>query len=165
MTGPVVALSTVATAEDAERIARSLVEKGVAACVNVVPGVVSFYRWKGRLERDAEVLLVIKTRGERFEALKAALLAEHPYEVPELVALPIAGGHERYRATSSGWRTASAAERSGARAFSDSHVRARSPGSGARVRAPLAPRGALCLQQARPRGPHPAISNKELSAR
>ncbi|MFI5325135.1 MAG: divalent-cation tolerance protein CutA [Candidatus Rokuibacteriota bacterium] len=96
MTGPVVALSTVATAEDAERIARSLVEKGVAACVNVVPGVVSFYRWKGRLERDAEVLLVIKTRGERFEDLKAALLAEHPYEVPELVALPIAAGHERY---------------------------------------------------------------------
>jgi len=96
MTGPVVALSTVATAEDAERIARSLVEKGVAACVNVVPGVVSFYRWKGRLERDAEVLLVIKTLGERFEALKAALLAEHPYEVPELVALPITAGHERY---------------------------------------------------------------------
>ena len=98
MTGPVVALSTVATTEDAERIARSLVEKGVAACVNVVPGVVSFYRWKGRLERDAEVLLVIKTRGESFEALKTALLAEHPYEVPELVALPIAAGHEPYLA-------------------------------------------------------------------
>jgi periplasmic divalent cation tolerance protein len=96
MTGPVVALSTVATAEDAERIARSLVEKGVAACVNVVPGVVSFYRWKGKLERDAEMLLVIKTTGERFEALKAALLAEHPYEVPELIALPVAAGHERY---------------------------------------------------------------------
>jgi len=96
MTGPVVALSSVATAEDAERIARSLVEKGVAACVNVVPGVVSFYRWKGRLERDAEVLLVIKTRGERFEDLKAALLAEHPYEVPELVALEVAAGHDRY---------------------------------------------------------------------
>jgi len=97
MTGPVVALSTVATAEDAERSARSLVGKGVAACVNVVPGVASFYRWKGRLERDAEVLLVIKTRGERFEDLKAALLAEHPYELPELVLLSIAGGHERYR--------------------------------------------------------------------
>ena len=96
MTGPVIALSTVATAEDAERIARYLVDKGVAACVNVVPGVLSFYRWKGRLERDAEMLLVIKTRGERFEELKAALLAEHPYEVPELVALPIAGGHDRY---------------------------------------------------------------------
>ena len=96
MTGPLVALSTVASADDAERIARSLEEKGVAACVNVVPGVVSFYRWKGRLERDAELLLVIKTSGERFAELKAALLAEHPYEVPELVALPIAAGHERY---------------------------------------------------------------------
>jgi periplasmic divalent cation tolerance protein len=96
VTGPVVALSTVANPEDAERIARALVDKGVAACVNVVPGVVSFYRWKGRLERDAEVLLVIKTRGERFEELKAALLAEHPYEVPELVALEVAAGHAAY---------------------------------------------------------------------
>ena len=96
MTGALVALSTVASAEDAERIARSLVEKGVAACVNVVPGVVSFYRWKGKLERDAEVLLVVKTTHERFEDLKAALLAEHPYELPELVALTIAAAHQPY---------------------------------------------------------------------
>ena len=98
MTGPLVALSTVARPDDAERIARSLVEKGLAACVNVIPGVVSFYRWQGRVERDAEVLLVIKTRGERFEALRAALLAEHPYEIPELVALSIVAGHEPYLA-------------------------------------------------------------------
>ena len=103
MTGPIVALSTVATAEDAERLARSLVEKGVAACVNVVPAVVSVYRWKGRVEREAEVLLLIKTVGERFEDLKAALLAEHPYEVPELVALPVAAGHAAYL----DWLTAS----------------------------------------------------------
>ena len=96
MTGPLVALSTVATAEAAERIARSLVEKGLAACVNVVPGLVSFYRWQGRVERDPEVLLVIKTRSERFEELKAALLAEHPYDLPELVAFPIAAGHQPY---------------------------------------------------------------------
>lgn len=96
MTGPIVALSTVANAEDAERLARSLVEKGFAACVNVVPAVVSVYRWKGRVEREAEVLLLIKTSGERFEDLKAALLAEHPYEVPELIALPITAGSERY---------------------------------------------------------------------
>ena len=96
MTGPLVALSTVATAEAAERIARSLVEKGLAACVNVVPGLVSFYRWQGRVERDPEVLLVIKTRSERFEELKAALLAEHPYDLPELVAVPIAAGHQPY---------------------------------------------------------------------
>jgi periplasmic divalent cation tolerance protein len=96
VTGPLVALTTVATEADAERIARSLVEKGLAACVNVVPGVVSFYRWKDGIERDQEWLLVIKTRGERFEALKTALVAEHPYEVPELVALPIAAGHQPY---------------------------------------------------------------------
>ena len=96
MTGALVAFSTVASTDDAERIARSLVEKGVAACVNVVPGVVSFYRWKGKLERDGEVLLVIKTTGERFEDVKAALLAEHPYELPELVALPITAAHQPY---------------------------------------------------------------------
>ena len=96
MTGPLVALSTVGTEADAERIARALVENGLAACVNVVPGLVSIYRWKGKVERDAEVLLVMKTTGERFAELKAALLAEHPYELPELVALPIAAGHEPY---------------------------------------------------------------------
>ena len=94
--GPLVALTTVAAEADAERIARSLVEAGLAACVNVVPGVVSFYRWKGTVERDQEWLLVIKTRGERFEELKAALVAQHPYELPELIAMPVAGGSEPY---------------------------------------------------------------------
>jgi periplasmic divalent cation tolerance protein len=96
VTGPLVVLSAVGNADDAERIARSLVEQGLAACVNVVPGVVSFYRWKGALEREGEVLLVIKTRGERLEELEAALLAQHPYELPELVALPVAAGHGPY---------------------------------------------------------------------
>ena len=96
MKGPVVALSTAAGAEDAERIARALVEAGVAACVNVVPGVVSVYRWKGAIERDAEALLVIKTRGERFADLQAALLAAHRYEVPELLAFEVAAGHRPY---------------------------------------------------------------------
>jgi periplasmic divalent cation tolerance protein len=93
---PLLALTTVASQDDAERIARSLVEKGLAACVNIVPGVLSFYRWKGKIERDQEWLLVIKTRGDRFEALKMALVADHPYELPELVALPIAAGHQPY---------------------------------------------------------------------
>jgi periplasmic divalent cation tolerance protein len=94
----VVAFSTVGTAEDAERIARALVERRLAACVNVVPGVVSVYRWKGAVCRDEERLLVIKTRAARLEALGAALVALHPYELPELVALPIEGGHEPYLA-------------------------------------------------------------------
>ena len=98
MSGRVVALSTVGTAEDAERIARALVERRLAACVNVVPGVVSVYRWKGAVERDEERLLVIKTRAERLEALRQALVEIHPYEVPELVALPIEAGHAPYLA-------------------------------------------------------------------
>jgi periplasmic divalent cation tolerance protein len=94
----VVAFSTVAKAEDAERIAGELVERRLAACVNIVPGLVSVYRWKGAVERDTEVLLVMKTRGERLEALRQALVDLHPYEVPELVALPIVGGHPPYLA-------------------------------------------------------------------
>ena len=98
MSDHVVVLSTVARAEDAERIGRELVERGLAACVNVVPGLVSIYRWQGQVESQEERLLVIKTRGERFEALREALVALHPYEVPEVVALPIAAGHAPYLA-------------------------------------------------------------------
>jgi len=94
----VVALSTVGRAEDAERIARALVERRLAACVNVVPKVVSVYRWKGEVCRDQELLLVVKTRRERLGALREALVEMHPYEVPELVALPIEAGHEPYLA-------------------------------------------------------------------
>ncbi len=89
-------LTTVARAEDAERIAEALVEKRLAACVNVLPGVRSIYRWKGALERDEERLLVVKTRAERFEALREAILALHPYEVPEVVAVPIEAGSSAY---------------------------------------------------------------------
>jgi periplasmic divalent cation tolerance protein len=93
-----VALSTVATPLDAERIATALVERGLAACVNIVPGVTSVYRWKGAVERDLELLLVIKTRADRFEALREALVSLHPYEVPELIALPVDAGHPPYLA-------------------------------------------------------------------
>ncbi len=93
-----VAFSTVGNAEDAERIARALVEQRLAACVNVVTRVVSIYRWRGAVERDEESLLVIKTRASQLEALGRALVALHSYEVPELVAVPIEGGSERYLA-------------------------------------------------------------------
>jgi periplasmic divalent cation tolerance protein len=92
----VVALTTVGSAEDADRLARALVERRLAACVNVVPGVVSHYRWKGELQRDEERLLVIKTRAERVEALRDALRELHPYELPELVALAISAGSPEY---------------------------------------------------------------------
>jgi len=96
VTGPVLVLSTVARREDAERIAGTLVEERLAACVNVVPGVASIYRWKGAVEREDELLLVIKSRAERMEDLAARLRALHPYEVPEMIILPIAGGHPPY---------------------------------------------------------------------
>jgi len=91
-------LSTVATAEDADRIARGLVERRLAACVNVVPGLLSTYRWKGALEREGELLLLIKTRAEKLDALREALVALHPYEVPELIALRIEAGYAPYLA-------------------------------------------------------------------
>ncbi len=98
MSERLVVLCTVGKAEDAERIAAEAVGRGLAACVNILPGVKSVYRWKGRVERDEERLLVIKTRADRFEALRDAIVALHPYEVPEVVALPIEGGHEPYLA-------------------------------------------------------------------
>lgn len=91
-----VALSTVGSAEEADQLARALVERRLAACVNVVPGVVSHYRWQGELQRDEERLLVIKTRAERIEALRDALRELHPYELPELVAFEISAGSPEY---------------------------------------------------------------------
>jgi periplasmic divalent cation tolerance protein len=96
LSGRVVALSTVGSAEEADRLARALVERRLAACVNVVPGVVSHYRWQGELQRDDERLLVIKTRAERIEALRDALRELHPYELPELVAFEISDGSPEY---------------------------------------------------------------------
>lgn len=98
MSDHVVALSTVGKAEDAERIAEALVERRLAACVNIVPGLTSVYRWKGKLERDDERLLVIKTRRDRVDALRVALVSLHPYDLPELLVLPVEAGHAPYLA-------------------------------------------------------------------
>ena len=98
MSDRVVAFSTVGRAEDAERIARALVERRLAACVNVLPGVVSVYRWEGEVCRSEELLLIVKTRTERLGALREALVELHPYDLPELVALPIESGHTPYLA-------------------------------------------------------------------
>jgi periplasmic divalent cation tolerance protein len=96
VTGRIVVLCTVGSAGDAERIARAMVEQAHAACVNVVPGVSSFYRWKDEIARDAEWLLVMKTTATRFEALREALVEMHPYDVPEVIELPIERGHAPY---------------------------------------------------------------------
>lgn len=96
MSERLVALSTVGSAADAERIAKALVERRLVACVNVVPGVVSIYRWQGELRRDEEWLLVMKTTADALERLRGSLVSLHPYDVPELVAWPIGAGHEPY---------------------------------------------------------------------
>ena len=93
-----VVLATAPDVETAGRIARALVEERLAACVNVVPGLRSIYRWEGAVEEAAEVLLVAKTRAERAAALAARVRALHPYELPEVLELPAVGGSEAYLA-------------------------------------------------------------------
>jgi periplasmic divalent cation tolerance protein len=78
--------------DKAESIARSVLSERLAACVNIVPGVVSLYWWQGEVTRDAESTLLIKTRVDLVEALTAAIRAAHPYEVPEVIALPVSSG-------------------------------------------------------------------------
>ncbi len=77
-------------------IARPLVEEKLCACVNIVPGLRSIYRWKGELCDDGESLLVIKTRESLLEPLRARVLQLHPYEVPEVLALPVQAGNPDY---------------------------------------------------------------------
>ena len=87
---------TAPDAETAAKIARALVEERLIACANIVPGVRLIYRWEGKVADDAEVLLVLKTRASRCEALAARVKALHPYALPEVVALPVVDGSQAY---------------------------------------------------------------------
>ena len=80
----------------AEHLARLLVERRLAACVNLMPGARSFYRWQGAVHTDVEVLAVAKTRAGRLDALVAAVREEHPFDLPCVVAYPAAGGDAAY---------------------------------------------------------------------
>jgi len=96
MTDKIVILCTCPDAEEAGRLARSLVEANLAACVNVIPQVRSYYRWKGAFETSEECLLAIKSSGQLFGALRAHIEQIHSYEVPEILALPVKAGSEKY---------------------------------------------------------------------
>jgi periplasmic divalent cation tolerance protein len=96
MTDIAVVLTTVAADERAEEVARQLVEDRLAACVNLYPPMVSLYRWKGSVERDAERQMVIKTTRDRLEALQARLRELHSYELPEFVVVAVESGSEAY---------------------------------------------------------------------
>ncbi len=91
-----VVLSTVPSPEVGKDIARDLVQRRLAACVNVIPGLVSIYEWEGSLEEDSEALLIIKTTGESVDSLTSVLMARHPYDVPEVIAIPISKGSSKY---------------------------------------------------------------------
>ena len=96
MTDKIVVLTSCAAEADAERLARAPVAGRLAAGVNVVPGVRSFYHWKGEIESSEEFLLIVKTSRDLFPALRAEMEKLHAYEVPELLALPVVDGAENY---------------------------------------------------------------------
>jgi periplasmic divalent cation tolerance protein len=97
MTDKIVVLVMCGSAKEARKIARALVDEKLAACVNILQAPVqSVYRWKGKVESAREVLLVIKTTRRRFAALQRAVRSLHSYDVPEIIALPIAAGSRDY---------------------------------------------------------------------
>lgn len=86
---PVIVMTTVSASFDAGAMARELIDQRLVACVNILEGVNSIYRWRGRIEEDGEQILIMKTVEELISELKEAVFARHPYEVPEFVVLPI----------------------------------------------------------------------------
>ena len=92
-----------ASGENARDLASALVREKLAACVNRIPGVESTYTWEGRVERDTEDLLIVKTRTDLFDRLKQRVQELHGYDVPEIIAVPIVQGSESYLE----WMTAS----------------------------------------------------------
>lgn len=92
MTDKIVVFNTCNSEEEARRVAGELVERRLAACVQIIPGMRSVYQWQGKIEEDTEYLLLIKSRRDLFDALSRAVRLVHSYEVPELVATPVVAG-------------------------------------------------------------------------
>jgi periplasmic divalent cation tolerance protein len=92
----IVVLTTVENEEQATLLARHLVESHLAACVQVMPRMTSVYRWKENIEEAREHLLIIKTTSSNYAELEAEIRAEHPYEIPEIIALPVVSGSTDY---------------------------------------------------------------------
>lgn len=96
MTDKIVVFVTVGNSKDAASLAKSLVEKRLVACVNLLPGVVSWYWWEGKVTEDQEVLLMMKTSRDKFAAVEKEVLRLHSYAVPEVIALQIVEGSKNY---------------------------------------------------------------------
>lgn len=97
MTGsPLLVLTTLGSLDDARRLVRTLVEDRLVACGTILPGVTSIYRWRGNLRDESEVVVLLKTMSTRWDALRDAVQRHHPYDVPELIALPVSAGLDAY---------------------------------------------------------------------
>ena len=96
MSEAIIVMVTAPSADVAAGLARPLVEEGLVACCNIVPGVRSIYRWEGQICDDAEVLMIMESLAERFESLRARIEALHPYSCPKIVSVDIAEGHAPY---------------------------------------------------------------------
>jgi periplasmic divalent cation tolerance protein len=96
VTDKIVVLTTCNSQEQGAQLARHLIEHRLAACVNILTGARSFYRWKGEIEQASEVVLLIKSRRDVFESLREAIGQLHSYEIPELIALPVVDGSDAY---------------------------------------------------------------------
>lgn len=91
-----VVMTTVASADEAVTLIQTLLERRLIACGQIVPGVRSLYRWKGKIADEPEVIVYLKTRSARLESLEVAFSELHPYKVPELLALPVSAGLAKY---------------------------------------------------------------------
>jgi len=96
MADKILVLSTTGSKEEAQTIARALVERRMAACVNIVGPIESVYRWQGKVQTSAEYMLLVKTTAERFPAVRLAIRELHSYELPECIALEIDNGSDEY---------------------------------------------------------------------
>ncbi|MDB4905659.1 MAG: CutA1 divalent ion tolerance protein [Gemmatimonadetes bacterium] len=95
-TDAIVVLTTVASDEEAAKLVRALLERRLIACGTMFPGARSMYRWQGKIADEKEVVIMLKTRSARLDSLRSAFAELHPYKVPELLAMPVAAGLDKY---------------------------------------------------------------------
>ena len=103
MNGHIIVLTTANSKEEANKLSQGLVQAKLAYCVNTIPSIQSTYYWEGKLCVDEELLLIIKTQGEKFTALKTWVLENHSYDVPEVIAIPITQGSSDYLKCIDNW--------------------------------------------------------------
>ena len=96
MMEPIQVFTSVEKQEDAEKIASTLIENRLAACVQIIPRIESLFWWQGKIEKAKESLVIIKTRKGLFDEVVSSIKSVHPYEVPEIISMPILQGNERY---------------------------------------------------------------------